>query len=152
MAPVYRLTGAKIEIKFNKTIGKLNFTSGLKVLSLRHLLKLKATNVMKIALAQLNYTIGDFDSNRKKIVECIDSAKSQSAQLIVFAEQAISGAPAYDLLNKVSFLDLCEETLRDIASHCENISVLIGLPVQCSNKTISVAALIENKKNQTLHR
>ena len=101
---------------------------------------------MKIALAQLNYTIGDFDSNRKKIVECIDSAKSQSAQLIVFAEQAISGAPAYDLLNKVSFLDLCEETLRDIASHCENISVLIGLPVQCSNKTISVAALIENKK------
>lgn len=80
---------------------------------------------MKIALAQLNYTIGDFDSNRKKIVECIDSAKSQSAQLIVFAEQAISGAPAYDLLNKVSFLDLCEETLRDIASHCENISVLI---------------------------
>ena len=68
MAPVYRLTGAKIEIKFNKTIGKLNFTSGLKVLSLRHLLKLKATNVMKIALAQLNYTIGDFDSNRKKIV------------------------------------------------------------------------------------
>ena len=69
-----------------------------------------------------------------------------------FAEQAISGAPAYDLLNKVSFLDLCEETLRDIASHCENISVLIGLPVQCSNKTISVAALIENKKNQTLHR
>ena len=66
MAPVYRLTGAKIEIKFNKTIGKLNFTSGLKVLSLRHLLKLKATNVMKIALAQLNYTIGDFDSNRKK--------------------------------------------------------------------------------------
>lgn len=102
---------------------------------------------MKIALAQLNYTIGDFDSNRKKIVECIDSAKSQSAQLIVFAEQAISGAPAYDLLNKVSFLDLCEETLRDIASHCENISVLIGLPVQCSNKTISVAALIENKKS-----
>lgn len=101
---------------------------------------------MKIAIAQLNYTIGDFEGNKEKIVNCIDLAKSQSAQLVIFAEQAICGAPAYDLLNKVSFLNLCEETLEDIATHCEDISVLIGMPAQCSNKTISVAALIENQK------
>ena len=99
---------------------------------------------MKIALAQLNYTIGDFEHNKQKIVACIDEAKKQSVQLVVFSEQAISGAPAYDLLNKVSFLNLCEETLQEIATHCEGISVLIGLPVQGANKTISVAALIEN--------
>lgn len=101
---------------------------------------------MKIALAQLNYTIGDFDSNKKKIIECIGRAKSQSAQLVVFGEQAISGAPAYDLLNKVSFLDLCEDALKEIAEHCDDISVLVGLPVQIANKTVSVAALIENRK------
>ena len=101
---------------------------------------------MKIALAQLDYTIGDFEHNKQKIVACIETAKKQAVQLVVFSEQAISGAPAYDLLNKVSFLNLCEETLQDIASHCEGISVLIGLPVQGANKTISVAALIENKK------
>ena len=101
---------------------------------------------MKIALAQLNYTIGDFQHNKEKIVACIDAAKKQAVQLVVFSEQAISGAPAYDLLNKVSFLNLCEETLQEIATRCEGISVLIGLPVQGTNKTISVAALIENKR------
>ena len=78
---------------------------------------------MKIALAQLDYTIGDFEHNKQKIVACIETAKKQAVQLVVFSEQAISGAPAYDLLNKVSFLNLCEETLQDIASHCEGISV-----------------------------
>ena len=101
---------------------------------------------MKIALAQQNYTIGDFKSNKEKIVRCIEQAKSESADLVVFSEQAISGAPAYDLLNKVTFLELCEETLEEIARCCEGISVLVGMPAQCMNKTISVAALIEDWK------
>ena len=58
---------------------------------------------MKIALAQQNYTIGDFKSNKEKVVRCIEQAKSESADLVVFSEQAISGAPAYDLLNKSHF-------------------------------------------------
>lgn len=101
---------------------------------------------MKIALAQLDYTIGDFESNKCKVIECINKARSQGVNLVVFAEQAISGAPAYDLLNKVSFLDLCEEALVEIASYCEDIAVLVGMPAQNSTKTISVAALIENRK------
>lgn len=101
---------------------------------------------MKIALSQLNYTIGDFESNKFKIISAINKAKAQGAKLIVFSEQAISGTPAYDLLNKVNFLELCEDALVEIASYCDNISVLVGLPAQCANKTISVAALIENRK------
>ena len=79
---------------------------------------------MKIALAQMNYTVGDFEANKMKIIDCIQQAKVQGVDLVVFSEQAISGAPAYDLLNKVSFLDLCEESLVEIASCCDNISVL----------------------------
>lgn len=102
---------------------------------------------MKIALAQINYTVGDFEGNKSKIIECIDRAKAQFADMVVFGEQAISGAPAFDLLNKVDFLELCEDSLIEIASHCDNITVLIGLPAQgVNNKTISVAALIENGK------
>lgn len=102
---------------------------------------------MKIALAQLNYTIGDFESNKVKIIDAINRAKSQGADLAVFSEQAISGAPAYDLLNKVTFLDLCEEALVEIASYCDGISVLVGMPAQSTNnKTISIAALIEDRK------
>ena len=101
---------------------------------------------MKIALAQLNYTVGAFESNKIKIIDSINRAKANGAELLLFAEQAISGTPAYDLLNKVTFLELAEEALVEIASYCDNISVLIGLPIQHGNKTISVAAFIQNRK------
>lgn len=121
------------------------FLFKLNVLPLgRHLSK--NTNKMKIALAQLNYTVGDFESNKTKIINSINEAKSQDVNLLLFSEQAISGAPAYDLLNKVTFLDLCEEALVEIASYCDNISVMVGLPIAHENKTISVVALIQNRR------
>lgn len=101
---------------------------------------------MKVALAQLNYTIGDFEANTMKIIAAVQQAKTESADLVVFGEQAISGTPAYDLLNKVTFLELCEEALVEIASVCDGISVLVGIPIQHGNKTISVAALIQNRR------
>lgn len=102
---------------------------------------------MKIALAQVNSSIGDFQNNKLKIIDRINQARSEHADLIVFGEQTLSGAPAYDLLNKVNFLDLCEDALIEIASHCDGIAVLLGMPAQsASNKTISVAALIENRR------
>ena len=48
---------------------------------------------MKIALAQLNYTIGDIEGNCAKIVDAIRKAKSEQADLVLFAEQAVSGTP-----------------------------------------------------------
>ena len=78
---------------------------------------------MKIALAQLNYTIGAFESNKMKIIRSINEAKAQHADLLLFAEQAICGTPAYDLLNKVTFLELCEEALVEIASYLSLIHI-----------------------------
>ncbi len=65
---------------------------------------------------------------------------------MVFAEQAISGVPAYELLNKVNFLDQCEDALVEIASCCDGISALVGLPVQEGRRTVSAAAFIQNRK------
>lgn len=48
---------------------------------------------MKIAIAQLNYTIGDVDGNASKIIDSIHKAKAQHADLVIFAEQAVSGTP-----------------------------------------------------------
>ena len=101
---------------------------------------------MKIALAQLNYTIGDFESNKMKIIRHVNRARKERADLLVFAEQAISGTPAYDLLNKVTFLDLAEEALVEIASYCDDLAVIVGLPIQHENQTISAAALIRDRK------
>ena len=49
---------------------------------------------MKIAIAQLNYTIGDVDGNASKIIDSIHKAKAQHADLVIFAAQAVSGPPA----------------------------------------------------------
>ncbi len=55
---------------------------------------------MKIVLAQLNYHIGNFESNAYKIISSINKAKSDGAELVVFSELAICGYPPYDFLER----------------------------------------------------
>ncbi len=101
---------------------------------------------MKIAIAQLNYTIGDIDGNTSKIIDSINKAKARHADLVIFAEQAVSGTPAFDLLRKTTFLELCEDALVEIASCCDGIAAIVGLPILTANGTISAAALIQDRK------
>lgn len=101
---------------------------------------------MKIAIAQLNYTIGDVDGNTSKIIDAINRAKSQRADLVIFAEQSVSGTPAFDLLRKTTFLELCEDALVEIASCCDGIAAIVGLPILTQEGTISAAALIQDRK------
>lgn len=101
---------------------------------------------MKIAIAQLNYTIGDIDGNTLKIIESIQRAKSQGADLVIFSEQAISGTPAFDLLRKTTFLELCEEAMVQIASYCDGITAIVGMPFLTPEGTISAAVLIQDRK------
>ena len=101
---------------------------------------------MKIALAQLNYTIGDIGGNAAKIIENIRRAKGAGADLVIFAEQALCGTPAYDLLRKTTFLELCDEALEDIASECDGIAAIVGLPILSERGTYSAAAVIENRE------
>ncbi len=101
---------------------------------------------MKIAIAQLNYTVGDIDGNTSKIIGAVQKAKAQSADLVIFAEQAISGTPAFDLLRKTTFLELCEDALVEIASCCDGIAAIVGLPLLTSEGTVSAAALIQDRK------
>ena len=61
---------------------------------------------MKIALAQLNFTVGDIKANTAKIIDAIARAKNEGADLVVFSEFAVSGTPAYGLLTKTTFLTL----------------------------------------------
>ena len=67
---------------------------------------------MKIALAQLNYHIGNFEANSKKIIEAIEAAKKANAELIVFSELAVCGYPPYDLLERKDFVSNCINTIH----------------------------------------
>ena len=99
---------------------------------------------MKITLAQLNYTTGDIDGNTAKIIAAIENAKTEGVDLVVFAEQAISGNPAFDLLRKTTFLELCDEALEEIASYCKGITAIVGLPMLTNDGAVSAAAVIAN--------
>lgn len=85
---------------------------------------------MKIALAQLNYHIGNFEANTRKIIDGIQLAKSKGADLVVFAELAICGYPPRDFLEYEEFIALCEQSVLEIAAHCNDIACIVGSPVK----------------------
>lgn len=88
---------------------------------------------MKIALAQLNYHIGNFEANTEKIIQAIEQARLAAADLIIFAELAIGGYPAKDLLRSKVFKRQCDEAIQQIASHCLDIACIIGAPIKNSD-------------------
>ena len=83
---------------------------------------------MNISLAQLNFHIGNFESNTKKIVDAIHQAKSQGAEIVLFSELAICGYPPRDFLEFEDFIQRCENAIDEIKSHTEGIAVLVGAP------------------------
>lgn len=83
---------------------------------------------MKIALAQQNYHIGNFESNTKKIIDAIATAKMQGAELIVFSELCICGYPPRDFLEFEDFIQQCSTAVDIIKMHADSIGVLVGAP------------------------
>jgi NAD+ synthase (glutamine-hydrolysing) len=83
---------------------------------------------MKIALAQLNYHIGNFSANRNQIIDHIKEACSLRADLIIFSELAVCGYYPNDLLERREFIARCIESINLIASHCKGIAALVGGP------------------------
>lgn len=89
---------------------------------------------MKLAIAQLNYVIGDFDRNTNKIIRAIEEAKAAKADLVVFAELALSGYPPRDFLEFDEFVAKCHDQAMRIAEHCQGIACILGLPIVNPNK------------------
>ncbi|MCD6111792.1 MAG: NAD+ synthase [Bacteroidales bacterium] len=83
---------------------------------------------MKIALAQLNYFIGDFKGNIDKIISSIKKAKNQGADLVIFSELSVSGYPAQDFLEFDDFIIKCDNAVKSIAKECDGIAAVIGSP------------------------
>ena len=90
---------------------------------------------MKIALVQLNYHIGNFDFNSKKIIDNILKAKKGGADLVVFSELSVTGYYPCDFLERKEFIEKAEVTAHEIASVCTDIAAIIGVPsVNVENK------------------
>ena len=89
---------------------------------------------MKIALAQQNYHIGNFEDNTRKIIDGINKAKEQGADLVVFSELCVCGYAPGDFLEFPDFINKCYEAVDRIKEHADTIGVLIGSPARNNEK------------------
>ena len=89
---------------------------------------------MKIALAQLNYCIGDFGGNTEKIVAAAKKANAEGADLVVFSELSVCGYFPFDCLEFSDFMEQCEHSLDVIAERCYDIPLLVGCPLPNGNE------------------
>jgi NAD+ synthase (glutamine-hydrolysing) len=105
---------------------------------------------VKIALGQVNPTVGDFSGNAAKIVEFAQRAKQSGAGLILFPELSVCGYPPRDLVERPWFVARNRETVDRIAAETSGISVICGLVTPAHAETgksvMNSAALLQDGK------
>ena len=104
---------------------------------------------MKIALAQINPTVGDFTGNIEKILAASRRAAAQGARLTVFSELAICGYPPADFLEKPSFLARCRSAVDELAAATRELptAVLVGVALPAESESgkpaVNAAVLLD---------
>jgi NAD+ synthase (glutamine-hydrolysing) len=100
---------------------------------------------LRIAMAQINTTVGDFDGNVKKILGAIDNARVVKADIVTLPELAICGYPPEDLLFKPQFIQANLQSLQKIVEASQGITVVVGY-VDSDGDIYNAAALISDGK------
>ena len=83
---------------------------------------------MKIAIAQQNYHIGNFDHNTQQMLAAIEQAKQNQADVFVFSELSVCGYPPRDFLEFRDFIRRCQEVVDTLCAHSHGIGIIVGSP------------------------
>lgn len=102
--------------------------------------------MIKLALAQLDFTVGDIVSNMEMIIQAINDAKKKHADLIIFPELALTGYPLEDLLHRSFLYKQAENAMTKILTHTQGIDVLLGYPEQDEKGCFNSAAWMKDGK------
>ncbi len=94
---------------------------------------------MRIAVAQLNPTVGDLPGNRDRVLQAIGEARGMGADLVVFPELALLGYPPRDLLHRAGFLDAADREFERIVRSTEGIGVVLGHVLRGGTREANVA-------------
>ncbi len=99
---------------------------------------------MRIAAAQLNQIVGDFDGNARRILEAARAAVSQSATVLVTPELSLSGYPPEDLLLRPAFYEKANATLASLLADTANLDLhlVVGVPVRYGRKRYNAALVL----------
>jgi NAD+ synthase (glutamine-hydrolysing) len=100
----------------------------------------------KVAIAQVNPTVGDIDGNTKKIIDFIKRAREAGASLVVFPELVITGYPPKDLVLKPSFVRKNLEELERISKETRGIAAVVGFVDEKDGSIYNAAALLAEGK------
>ena len=100
---------------------------------------------LRIALAQINPTVGDLDGNVAKIIRSVQTAKKSHAQIVAFPELAVTGYPPEDLLLKSEFIDDNLNALKKIQKNIHDITAIVGF-VDRKDDIFNAAAIIHRQK------
>jgi NAD+ synthase (glutamine-hydrolysing) len=98
---------------------------------------------LRIALAQIDTTVGDVAGNARKIADGITRARDRDASLVVFPELALTGYPPEDLLLKTHFLDAAKAALEELAGQTRGIVALVGFPERTDDVYNAAAVLAD---------
>ena len=100
-------------------------------------------DLLRVALAQINPTVGDIRGNSRLIAENVSRARDQGAALVVFPELTLSGYPPEDLLLKTGFLDAAAVALHELAAQTHGIVAVVGFPERDDDVYNSAAVLAD---------
>jgi NAD+ synthase (glutamine-hydrolysing) len=107
---------------------------------------------LRVALAQVDATVGDVEGNAALIRQWIGRAREAGAQLVVFPELVVSGYPAEDLLLKPHFLDACAAALPSIAEESAGIVSVVGVPLHDDGIRNAAVVLADGENRGTYHK
>lgn len=105
---------------------------------------------MKIALCQINPTLGNFAFNLNKIQSFYDKAVQSGAELVIFPEMAVCGYPPQDLIWESGFVSACKQSIQSIADFSK-IPVIAGFIHMENNRIFNSAALVKNGEILTIY-
>ncbi len=103
--------------------------------------------VLRIALAQMNSVVGDFNFNANKIKQHLKQARKMGADVVLFPELAVTGYPPEDLLLKDSFLKQSYKTLEKISPHSKGLTAIVGYAEKKGKEIYNSAALLSDGKH-----
>ena len=101
---------------------------------------------MKIACATVNQTPLDWDGNLAHIIQALEIAKKQQADIVCFPELSITGYGSEDLFLSYWFPKKALAQLVKLIPYCEGITAIVGLPIRIQDKVYNTVAVIENQK------
>jgi len=107
---------------------------------------------MRLALAQLNVTVGDLAGNLRKMEQTAESAAAKNVDLLVFSELSLCGYPPEDLLLRPGFLADCQQTLNGLVQKAGDMTMVAGFPQGLPNDCYNAAAVCRGGKIGPVYR